>query len=445
MPNILSLSAEMILQVGDSLGDRALAHFAQGNRYLRQVLSGMLRERAFQEKPARVVNIPALVWAIDYGHSALVRAIVTEPGFSRHDSKIRNALHEAAKLGNSTIITTLLEAGYPVNARKHGGEPLHLSAMNGHAAAVKLLLENGANVKAKNKKNKTAFELAIASPQQIFKSHRKSAPGKLSRHDELQLRTKIVSQVVATLQVLVAHGAHNQISIADEDGNTPLHQAVSGCLATPLDLSVGTGVLEFLVQQGARVSARNKDDDTPMDLAALYETANITSLNFFLNLGGDPNSTDSLGQSLLSNAIYRTPESLPMVEFLLKRGARAEEVDLVGFFAVMEETDPVWFDKMLNLLLIYGASFGKEAWKCFTLAAIHGSLDGMKAVFAAGRVDINVYIRENTGAHREGTPLELAIKMGRVDMVEFLVAKGVRISDEQIIQVEGILGIAVHA
>lgn len=92
------------------------------------------------------------------------------------------------------------------------------------------------------------------------------------------------------------------------------------------------------------------------------------------------------------------------------------------------------FDRILTLLQVDGATFGKDAAKCFTPAAIQGSLDTTKVVFETGGVNINTFVE---GENREeGTPLEIAIENGRCDMMEFLVAHRVQMPEEQQGQVE---------
>lgn len=61
------------------------------------------------------------------------------------------ALREAARAGDVTKMEALLKAGAPVDApARYGQTPLYYAAEKGHLAAVKLLVERGANVNAED-------------------------------------------------------------------------------------------------------------------------------------------------------------------------------------------------------------------------------------------------------------------------------------------------------
>lgn len=425
----------MILRVGDHLGDKDLSHLFQGNRYLSELLSQSLLKRALEDKPPRIVKVHALSWAIDYGHAKLAKTIVSQPDFS--PGKVHDALYQAAAMGNCDIISILIDAGYRVSDPWSVKYPLHACAMNGHPGAVQLLLDHGATIGKKDENDMTAFELALRSPRQIFQQ---SAPQRLSRRDELQLIYDIDNRVVSTLRILVQNGARQELLGIDRGGNTTLHRAVAECLGSVHDLRAGTGVLQFLVDQGVSLSLVNVENDRPIEVAILYGSAGTTSLNFFLAIGVSANSTDVYGASLLANAILCDQPALPVIEMLLKRGARTDDIQLLEFFEVTECTDHELIDRILNLLLVYGVRFGDDASKCFTLAAIHGSLDAMKVVFETGGVDINTFARQKGGQELQGTPLQIAIMKKRTDMLEFLVANGVEMSQNQQIEVQVILG-----
>lgn len=439
MSSLLSLSTEIILDICHQLSDEDLFHLLLANRFLFTLLSPTMLRRALGEKPT-VVMVHPLTWAIKRGHAGLVKTLVSQPDFMVED--VDDALKQAATVGNCSMITILLEAGYSHDHWPTQQQPLHLSAMNGHAAATKALLDAGANINAKDHRDKTAFSLAIMSPRHIYGQSLRDPTKKLSYQAEVELKLSIDRRVVETLQVLIENGAYAELGMTDSGGGTPLHQGVSYCLGCDRNLRVGTGVLQFLVNNGVSPSKRDRRGARPIDLTVDEETQSPTALKFFLDLGASPNSKDLIGRSLLSNAICCSESGLALIEILLNRGARTSSVHLVELFDSVEYPGPVTFDKILTLLQLHGATFGNDAGRCFTLAAIQGSLDTMKMILQTGEVDINTFVFGDGGD--QGTPLQIALKNEREDIVQFLVAQGVEMSQGEQAQVGVLLGFPIN-
>ena len=108
--------------------------------------------------------------------------------------------------------------------REHDDDtPLHLAAANGHAAVATLLIDNKADINAKNNSGYTPLHLAALN-------------GK---------------EAVATL--LIAKGA--QVNAKDKYGYTPLHWAA---------FHGRKEVAALLIANGAQVNARDNDGKTPL-------------------------------------------------------------------------------------------------------------------------------------------------------------------------------------
>eukprot|EP01035_Chromulina_nebulosa_P023927 gene23927-31054_t len=59
------------------------------------------------------------------------------------------AMHHAAHYGQTSTLSLLLEKGANIRAKnKEGGTVLYLAAANGHTATISLLLKHGADIKA---------------------------------------------------------------------------------------------------------------------------------------------------------------------------------------------------------------------------------------------------------------------------------------------------------
>ena len=126
------------------------------------------------------------------------------------------------------LIKLLIEAGANVNAKENDGRtPLMCAADKGHSEIVKLLIENGADVNAKNNYGHTSLMCAAG------KGH-----------------TEIV-------KLLIEKGAN--VNAKNNYGRTPLMYAAD---------EGHTETVKLLIEKGADVNAKDKDGRTPLMCAA---------------------------------------------------------------------------------------------------------------------------------------------------------------------------------
>lgn len=447
MASLQTLSTEILLRIGKLLKDADLAHLSETNGFLSEMFSEILVTRSMEDKP-RVVQIPALTWAIDHTKKHLVQRILSRANFSPNITSSRSALHDAAVYGDCEIMAMLLRAGYDPNrtiAKKRTA--LHICAMYGHAKAAKLLIDNGANISAKDRSHKTAFFLAIESSKRLLSEARLAASGR-----EINL-TKLISDVdhrlAATVRVLAENGAQHEVSTPNALDFTALYLAVCSCIApnNGPDMTVGTEVIRFLVGNGALPAPDHtqtaNNGRTPLQAAVAYGTASRNALSYFLDIGSNPNFKDQTGRDLLSEATAGELETFPVVELLLNRGAIIDDnFDLWAIFEGLVLPEEKVVDRLITLLLVHGADFGSIAGKCFTVAAYHGMLEVMKSIFTShAGTDINTPI--NLWDMLEDdmkTPLEIALSLERQDILEFLIANGVAMTQGEKILVGEVLG-----
>jgi uncharacterized protein len=119
-----------------------------------------------------------------------------------------------------------------------GTTPLMRAARAGDAAAMRILLEKGADPKLTTKDGSTAFLFAAGVGYR----------DKYTRGSE--------SEALEALKV--ALGQHPDLNQTNEKGETALHGAA---------LRGADTLVQYLVEQGAKLDAKTKQGFTPLDIA----------------------------------------------------------------------------------------------------------------------------------------------------------------------------------
>jgi ankyrin repeat protein len=209
--------------------------------------------------------------------------------------------------GKAEVIEELLEAGADVNARNpRERTALHEAAQYSNLAAVKLLLARNADPNSVDKEGKTALDLAredvLPSKDKleiikILESVTKKGtgvPDKLSLEDEiLLLRKAIASNKLSVLQQLLARHTFRKEAL-----NAGLLDAAEGSFAVRAEM------LGALLDAGADINVMNAEgwERTALHNAVHYD--NPASVQVLLSRGANPNSLDNLKRA----AVYLAQE-----------------------------------------------------------------------------------------------------------------------------------------
>lgn len=413
--------------------------------FLSNVFADNMEKRALEDKPPRDVEIPALLWAIDYGHQHMINLIISQPGFSPENEATRYAVHYAASANDMAIVDSLIAAGFDVNKitglEEGSNTALHSSAANAHPAAVECLIRNGANLAIKDFGGKTALERAVYSPKWLVQTWETNAPVPFCPPSKEHAETRRVIEhlVLRVLRLLFDHGDDDAIFVVDDRGDTLLHHAVYDCIGLDFgsDVKVGSGIVRLLLGEGADMWALNNDGFSAVDQAIYPQTCSRTALDAFLDMGLDVNHKDEHGNTILYQSLTCTEEAYPIVSLLLNRGASMGDINFREFFSDIQNPDPVLFFRFVRLLIQFGLRFYGDESECFTFATDIGDLGVMDIVYDFG-ADINVAARRQ-GMWKEQTPLQIAIGRKRVDMLEYLLDRDVKMSEEERIKVSDLL------
>ena len=211
------------------------------------VAIGLLVSSALASEPKNYDGWTDLHWAAAKGDDRLVAALAGPGRVDVRNAMGRTPLYEAAKRGQLAAVRTLLEHGADVNAAEGlGFTPLHIAAEQNQVAVMKLLLARGARVDARNKKGQTPLW------QLSWQRH----------------------QDTAAAALLIASGA--KVDASDDSGWTPIHMAA-------LDNDVQ--LVRLLLAKGADPNQPNADSPTwgPLHSAAKSGAVLTGKTDFLVN------------------------------------------------------------------------------------------------------------------------------------------------------------------
>ena len=210
---------------------------------------------------------------VQSGNTAQINVMLDNMPFihSVKDSQGWSPLHWAAYEENTEIIKLLLDRGADIKARNNGGDtPLHWAVYVGKTEIVQLLLDRGADIEAKNNLGDTSLHKAVknGSTETVQLLLDKNANIETKNNDgDTPLHMATYFGKTEIVQLLLGRGA--DIEAKNNNDNTPLHLAVY----------VGkTQIVQILLNRDANVNALNNRNNTPLDYAVLYSYTEIAEI-----------------------------------------------------------------------------------------------------------------------------------------------------------------------
>ncbi len=203
----------------------------------------------------------------------------------------QNIIHIAAEGGHSEIVKILIEKGANVNAKDNFERTaFHLASERGHLEIVQCLLVKGADVNAKVYWKRTALHLASET------GHLKTVQclidngADVSAKDKLEISALHLASEKGHLEIvqyLNAKGA--DINAKDEDKQTALHLASrEGHLKN----------VQCLIEKGANVNAKDEDNQTALHFAS--ERGHLEIVQCLIANNADVNAKSKFDSSSIS-------------------------------------------------------------------------------------------------------------------------------------------------
>lgn len=313
----------------------------------------------------------------------------------------KTPLHDAADFGRVDAARILLAHGADPEARdRYGRAPLHYAAREGHPELVTFLVERGADPDVGDRGGRTPLMEAVSgvSPETREERFRVAqvllAAGALPDQPDRGSRRSALHAAAGPqgdpgfVGLLLDHGA--RVDLADSQGETPLHQAVSagslesvrllldagadpnaGSRGTPLAAAAYAGQLEIarlLVERGADVGRTGPESplpwgSAPLELAVLggdpgEEADRLEIATFLADGGAEVDARGEDGRTLL-HATAETGQ-LAWARFLLDHGAEVDARDGAGLTPLHEAVRNAHLE-VARLLVDRGADAALEA------------------------------------------------------------------------------------
>ncbi|XP_040211375.1 ankyrin repeat and SOCS box protein 10-like isoform X1 [Rana temporaria] len=234
-------------------------------------------------------------------------------------------LYVTASRGYSDCLQLLLKKGAEVDFSPSGESALHGACQNGHSECVRLLLRHGANPNMESQNG--TFPLHHCQKPESYHC------AKLLLQYGAHVNRQTEDEEFTPLHVAAQHGLLEHVDLylrhgaaVDKrsiNGETPLSVACSHPQG-PQDLDRYFQVCQNLIQHGADILSRDKDQQNPLHLAC--KSANPQVVELLLEKGAEVNTMSYSGNTAMQNILQVTSYKLQnqpelIVRALLNHGA----------------------------------------------------------------------------------------------------------------------------
>lgn len=268
------------------------------------------RSKNDEDDQSRAFGVTALYAALEGSHSG--RAPKGEPGELK------------------SLLELFVDKGADILERSPSGNSLlHLTTNN--RVWFRILLDAGVDANVTNSDGFTALHemqlMSVECLSMLVETGKADINKRATSNGKTPLLLSLDGYLKQTTLKLIEYGA--DCTIADKDGNGPLHIALQS-------RNAGPEIIEALLGAGADLNLRNKSGQTPLDVMFSRDSSVYDSLNLMIQAGADINTRDNKnGATLLFRMVsgrgFRSEnDHRGAITSLLERGARLDTRDYEG-------------------------------------------------------------------------------------------------------------------
>ncbi|WP_257263556.1 ankyrin repeat domain-containing protein [Endozoicomonas sp. ONNA2] len=418
------------------------------HRYHEKCITHQLDQRNKSELakiPCAICQTPVLPMVREtgakfYEPSPYCEALPLQACRSGNHDKLAQILQQDPEIASECFVSPIINGKAPL---------LLIAAENSDIAGLKLLLDYGADVNARDTNNNSALHM-VAEGCNPGASQSVESPGPETLNDNGKTITAIKAAVgknpMICLQILLDKGA--EIDAVNNNGWTPLHlatrqqglefmqrlldqkadiNAAAAMGITPLHIAAKycwSRGIEFLLHNGAEVDATGQTG-----LTALHRcSGHVQCLQLLLNSHADPNARDIHHWTPLHYAAG-SENSLPCIEILLSKGAQIDSSDESGR-TPLHIASEMGHSHIVHYLAQKKAEVNwrrNDSWLPLHIAARHGRHQCMEVLHHHGaRLDST--ISDEISRYSHLTPLHIAAGHESLESATFLIKQGVDIN-----------------